>query len=173
MASSPVANVLNRLRQQPRLPNGRWAARPSREQRQENAEKRSLALLRALVDPGDWDSNLSNPIQVETESAVYEIRFTGMVENISFRFKSTTPYGNQGGRICGGPYLWSDYSTPASMHRSRLPRVDDELWSQAMRLEGRQPLPIPMYDFYLGQYLGLKFNETQFLAKSVVAYTRY
>lgn len=121
--------------------------------------ERADALLRAVVSDEEWKGDF---IEITKPDGVrYQIRFTGMVENIR-RIEGVwaTTY-------CGGPYIWNDYLDTTSARPSRVPRVDNSLWQRAIdERDGRQPNPLPIGDFYLGQYLGLKYDERNFLAKA-------
>ena len=78
------------------------------------AEERSWALLRALVDPKDWNGDLNNPIQFTGASGnTYQIYVhSGTVENIVY-----TDRAGYRRRMCAAPYVWNDYATAESTRR--------------------------------------------------------
>jgi hypothetical protein len=77
-------------------------------------------------------------------------------------------------RVCGGPYPHNDYLDPRATRNDGFPRLNDQAWSEARNAahaEGAyvQPLTLPNYDIWLGQYLAIKYDEEHFLTKARVS----
>lgn len=138
------------------------------------AEERSEALLRAVIPDRDlrWKverSPLGRVVKRHLTGAefvgqsgryLYTISFHSTSENIGRKHIET---GRSGG-LCGGPYAWGDYVEPNQGlymgvgQNSSYNRAVEEA-----RAQGTQPLSLPRWDIWLGQYLALKYDEKVFL----------
>jgi hypothetical protein len=142
----------------------------SLKQQIQDAEERSWALLRALVDPKDWNGDLMSPLRVTAASGwTYEIYVhSGTVENIV-----RTDRNGYKRRLCAAPFPWNDYVNPDTQRGIRNGRVnvDQQLFDEARmkyRAEGLgNPPGIPKGDLFLGQYLALKYDEKTFLERAI------
>ena len=129
------------------------------------AEERSLALLRALVPAEEWFK--SGAIEfirfTNARGVTYTIYFNGTVENILQEGPEvSSTYGTRERRhICGGPFIWNEFLDVEFMHARGYPRVDPGPFNEARDNGTLQALPLP--DFYLAQYLALKYDERAFL----------
>jgi len=133
------------------------------------ANQRAETLFRTIVPKEAW-TTLQTVEVVGKSGNRYEIRLNGMTENIVGHRPNGSTF-----RICGGPWLHNDYATPQSMRSAYttelVAQVDQEIWNQAFmdfRASGERPLTLPVWDFWLGQYLALKYDEEEFLKRAVV-----
>jgi hypothetical protein len=107
-----------------------------------------------------------NPIRVEGKTAWYEIYLhSGTVENI-------VKIDSRGYRrtVCCAPFVWNDYLDVAKYREYGRPDVDYvqfEPAREACRNAGISLRGLPKPDLFLGQYLGLKYDEKAFFEKAV------
>ena len=129
----------------------------------DQAEERSRALLRSIVPQDEWPVG-GNCIRFTAQSGkTYEILFMGTVDNI------IQIYEGRRYRTWGGPYKWTEYLDLEYYQSSGLLRTNRELYNPD-RIAG-VARKLPIWDFYLGQYLALKYDEAAFLRKARGGYS--
>lgn len=157
-------------------------------QQRQDAEERSWALLRSIVPSEELKGGDGlvgrDPItgrfyrhaeRIEflgqSKKYSYVIYLNGTVSNIRQINPNPRHYERHTRTICGGPYLHNDYLDTTSRADRWSVRVNMTAYHEAQEqaLAERQiPLSLPSGDFFLGQYLALKFDEADFLEHAVI-----
>ncbi len=149
------------------------AEKSIRVQRRE-AEERSEALLRAVIPDSELRWNVERGLAGrivkrhltgaeftgQLGTYIYTVNFHSTSENIG---RVHIESGRRGG-LCGGPYPWGDYVEPGQ--GLYLGVGANQSYNEAVRIardQGTQPLSLPRWDIWLGQYLALKYDEKAFL----------